>query len=104
MLHSKALTLDQNSKLLRILGIEVHLTKTEYLLLELLMLNEQHIVERSAVISACKLFDGKGSDQMLNLHISRLRIKIREAGGGDFIFSTSGFGISLNHPSTFISV
>jgi len=82
MLHSKALTLDQNSKLLYVLGIEVHLTKTEYLLIELFLLNEQHIVERSIVLSACKLFDGKGSDQMLNLHVSRLRVKIRKAGGG----------------------
>ena len=104
MLKSGALTLDQNSKLLRVLGIEVHLTKTEYLLLELLLLNDQHIVERSDVIAACKLFDGKRSEQMLNLHVSRLRIKIREAGGGNFIFSTSGFGISLNDPSTFENV
>jgi two-component system OmpR family response regulator len=101
MLHSKALTLDQNSKLLYVLGIEVHLTKTEYLLIELLLLNEQHIVERSIVLSACKLFDGKGSEQMLNLHVSRIRVKIREAGGGEFIFATPGFGLSLNHPSTF---
>jgi two-component system OmpR family response regulator len=104
MLNSGALTLDQNSKLLRVSGVEVHLTKTEYLLLELLLLHDQHIVERSDVIAACKLFDGKGSEQMLNLHISRLRIKIRKAGGGDFIFSTPGFGISLNNPSTFKSV
>ena len=104
MLNSGALTLDQNSKLLRVSGIEVHLTKTEYLLIELLLLNDQHIVERSVVIAACKLFDGKGSEQMLNLHVSRLRIKIRKAGGGNFIFSTSGFGISLNEPSTFKSV
>ena len=101
MLHSKALTLDQNSKLLRVLGVEVHVTKTEYLLIELLLLNQQQILERSAVLSSCKLFDGKGSDQMLNLHVSRLRNRIREAGGGDFIFATSGFGLSLNHPSTF---
>ena len=104
MLNSGALTLDQNSKLLRVSGVEVHLTKTEYLLLELLLLHDQHIVERLDVIAACKLFDGKGSEQMLNLHISRLRIKIREAGGGDFIFSTPGFGISLNNPNTFKSV
>ena len=101
MLKSGALTLDQNSKLLRVSGVVVHLTKTEYLLLELLLLNDQHIVDRLAVIAACKLYEGKGSKQMLNLHISRLRIKIREAGGGDFIFATSGFGLSLNHPSTF---
>ena len=82
MLHSKALTLDQNSKLLRVLGVEVHVTKTEYLLIEFLLLNQQQIVERSAVLSSCKLFYGKGSDQMLNLHVSRLRNKIREAGGG----------------------
>ena len=101
MLKSGALTLDQNSKLLRVSEIDVHLTKTEYLLIELLLLNDQHIVERLDVIAACKLFDGKGCDQMLNLHLSRLRIKIRKAGGGDFIFCTSGFGISLNDPSTF---
>jgi len=101
MLNSGALTLDQNSKLLRVSEIDVHLTKTEYLLIELLLLNDQHIVERLDVIAACKLFDGKGCDQMLNLHLSRLRIKIRKAGGGDFIFCTSGFGISLNDPSTF---
>jgi two-component system OmpR family response regulator len=103
VLNSKALMLDQNSKILRILGKEIHLTKTEYLLIELLLLNEQRIVERSDVLTTCKLFNGKGCEQILNLHVSRLRIKIREAGGGDYIFSTPGFGLSLNHPSTFKS-
>ena len=104
MLTLGALELDQNSKILRISGVVVHLTKTEYLLLELLLLNDQHIVERSNVLIACKLFDGKGSDQLLNLHVSRLRIKIRKAGGGDLLFFTPGFGLSLKDPGSFKSV
>lgn len=87
MLILENLELDQNSKLLRISGVLVHLTKTEFLMLELLMLNVDKIVARSDVLSACDLFDGKGSKQLLNLHVSRLRIKLRESNeGGGLLF------------------
>jgi len=95
------LSLDLNSKMLYSDNQSIHITRTEFLLLALLLKSPEQILARSIVLSACTLPEGIGSDQVLNLHVSRLRKKLREAGAGEHLFFTPGFGLSMNHPSTF---
>jgi DNA-binding response OmpR family regulator len=95
------LSLDLNSKMLYNDDQSIHITKTEFLLLALLLKEPEQILARSIVLSACTLPNGVGSEQVLNLHVSRLRKKLREAGAGEYLFFTPGFGLSMNHPSTF---
>lgn len=71
----------------------VHLTGTEYIILELLMLNCGKIVKRSSILERT----GKNgcTETSLKQHISNLRRKIRKAGGKEEIESVYGIGFRL---------
>jgi DNA-binding response OmpR family regulator len=46
-----------------------------------------------------KVGDGIGSDHLIDTHLSRLRIKIRDYGGGNYIYAVRGIGIRLSNPN-----
>jgi len=77
----------------------VPLTRTEFHLLSCLLSNPDRVFTRPQLLEAMKVGDGIGSDHLIDTHLSRLRIKIRDYGGGNYIYAVRGIGIRLSNPN-----
>ncbi|MGN0609801.1 MAG: response regulator transcription factor [Oscillospiraceae bacterium] len=76
-------------------GTAVRLTKTEYAILKLLMLNPSQVVSKSAILDKISEDTPDCVESSLKVHISNLRRKLREASGKDYIESVWGIGFKL---------
>lgn len=88
------LEIDVHLRSAKIHGADVKLSKTEFELLTALTENHDRVVSRPELVERVW---GRwhGDDHMLEVHISRLRGKIRAAGGPRLIESVPGFGYRL---------
>ena len=77
-------------------GEEVHLTRTEYAILKLLMLNKSGVVAKSVMLDKISADTPDCTESSLKIHISNLRRKLRAAGGRDYIEAVWGIGFKLN--------
>jgi len=75
------LGLDIDNREFTIEGVPVPLTRTEFDFLELLMTKPKHVHTREQVIEAIGGSVLYSSDSLLDTHASRLRTKIKAAGG-----------------------
>lgn len=77
-------------------GEEVHLTRTEYAILKLLMLNKSGVIAKSVMLDKISADTPDCTESSLKIHISNLRRKLRAAGGRDYIEAVWGIGFKLN--------
>ena len=91
----KGLGLDINNREFTIEGVPVPLTRTEFDFLELLMSKPNHVHTREQVIEAIGGSALYSSDSLLDTHASRLRTKIKSAGGPRAIHAVRGVGYRL---------
>ena len=89
------LELDLSQHSFTISGKVVMLTNSEYQFLQLLMANPQRIFSREQILQAIGAFRGLKSDHLVDSHASRLRKKIREAGGPELISVVRSVGFRL---------
>jgi DNA-binding response OmpR family regulator len=94
------LEMDLSQHSFSISGKEVLLTNTEYQFLQLLMANPQRIFSREQVLQAIGSFRGVNSDHLVDSHASRLRKKIRDAGGPEVIAVVRSVGFRLASTSS----
>lgn len=73
----------------------VHLTKTEFAILKLLMQNPKQVITKSILLDKISEDTPDCMESSLKVHISNIRKKIRDAGGGDVIESVWGIGFKL---------
>ena len=95
VLQAGELTLDILSHELRVGEVLVPLTKTEFDFIELLMREPRRVFTRDQVISAIGGSVEYSSDHLLDTHASRLRIKIKGAGGPKAIAAVRAVGYRL---------
>lgn len=76
-------------------GQEVHLTRTEFAILKLLMSNPTQIVSRSMILDNICLDTPDCTESSLKVHVSHLRRKLRDATGKDYIEAVWGIGFRL---------
>jgi DNA-binding response OmpR family regulator len=95
VLQAGELTLDVLSHELRVHDVLVPLTKTEFEFIELLMSAPKRVFTRDQVISAIGASSEYSSDHLLDTHASRLRIKIKGAGGPKAIAAVRAVGYRL---------
>ena len=93
------LTLDGETCEFTINGKYVSLTRTEYLLLSTFLSNPERVFTRPQLLNAMKVMDGIGSDHLIDTHLSRLRVKIRQNGGGNYIYAIRGIGVRFSEPN-----
>lgn len=89
------LTLDISAQSLFIKGIKVKLTRTEYAILKLLMLNPKRIISKSMLLDRISIDTPDCTDRSLKQHISNLRKKMQDVGGDDYIETVWGIGFKL---------
>lgn len=94
--------LKYNNICLRTLSHEVtvgedplHLTRTEYAILKLLVENAGRVVAKSAILDGIFEDTPDCTESSLKIHISNLRRKLRDAGAGDCIEAVWGIGFRL---------
>ncbi len=87
--------LDLGGRTVSVDGAEVRLTRTEFAILKLLMLNPGQVVTRTLILERIAGDTPDCTESSLKIHISHLRRKLREAGAGDCIEAVWGIGFRL---------
>lgn len=80
-------------------GREVHLTKTEYGILRILLEHPGQVVTKSALLDQISRDTPDCVESSLKVHVSNLRKKLRQAGGRDYIETVWGIGFTLSAQS-----
>ena len=76
----------------------VELTRTEYQLLELLMLNPRRVLPHSVIYERVWGYDFGPSSNALRVYIGYLRRKLEDAGARSLIHTVRGVGYALREP------
>ena len=76
----------------------VELTRTEYQLLELLMLNPRMVLSHSVIYDRVWGYDFGPTSNALRVYVGYLRRKLEDAGARNLIHTVRGVGYSLREP------
>lgn len=95
-LEYEDLVLDMDCRIVQYQNKEVSLTKTECLLLSLLIQNSSQVLTKSFLLEKLLQSIPECSENSLKMHISNLRKKLRDLTGKDYIESVWGIGFKLN--------
>lgn len=95
VLTFELLRLDHAAHSFSVGNVPVKLTKTEYAIIRLLMINGGQVITKSAILDEISEDTPDCVESSLKVHISNLRKKIREAGGKDYIEAVWGIGFKL---------
>ena len=79
-------------------GALVQLTRTEYQLLELLMLNPRRVLPHSLIYDRVWGYDFGPTSNALRVYVGYLRRKLQEAGSRPLIHTVRGVGYVLREP------
>ncbi len=80
-------------------GEFVELTRTEYQLLELLMLNPRRVLPHSLIYDRVWGYDFGPTSNALRVYVGYLRRKLEDAGARPLIHTVRGVGYALREPS-----
>ena len=89
------LSLNTESRAASLEGIPVHLTKTEYAILKLLLQNPGQVLTRSLLLERISLDTPDCTESSLKIHVSNLRKKLKQIDGNDHIEAVWGIGFKL---------
>lgn len=98
VLTAGALKLDLEARELRVVGTRVALTRIEFEFVQLLIREPKRVFTREQIIEAIGGSVDFSSDKLIDTHASRIRIKIREAGGPEALVAVRGVGFRLISP------
>jgi two-component system response regulator MprA len=76
-------------------GHDLQLTITEFNLLQLLLRNKSHVLQRATILNEVWGYDFGGDDNVLELYIGYLRKKLEKHGGSRVIQTVRGLGYCL---------
>ena len=89
------LRLDTMTRQVQAQNADVHLTRTEFAILKLLMMNPTQVVTKSAMLDQISEDTPDCTENSLKMHVSNLRKKLRDAGAGDPIEAVWGIGFNM---------
>ena len=89
------LRLDPLTRQVQVGDVAVHLTRTEFAILKLLMVNPAQVVTKSAILDQISEDTPDCTENSLKMHVSNLRKKLRDAGAGDPIEAVWGIGFKM---------
>jgi len=72
--------------------IEIEVSKREFELIEFLLTNAGQVFDRERIYERIWGYDAEGSTDVIKEHIRRIRAKLREATGEDYIETVWGVG------------
>jgi two-component system, OmpR family, response regulator MprA len=86
------LELDPDGRRLTRAGVEIEVTKTEFDLLELLLMNAGIVLPRSVIYERIWGYDFETSSNPLEVYVGYLRRKLEASGGSRLIHTVRGVG------------
>lgn len=89
------ITLDPASHQVTVGERAVRLTRTEYAILKILMINPAQVVAKPVLLDRISGETPDCTETSLKMHVSNLRKKLRDAGGRDYIEAVWGIGFKL---------
>lgn len=89
------ISLDTQSHEVAVQGQFLHLTRTEYAILKLLMEKPGQVVSKGAILEGIFEDTPDCTESSLKIHVSNLRKKLRDAGAGESIEAVWGIGFRL---------
>jgi DNA-binding response OmpR family regulator len=92
----QGIELDRSSRSAQVLGSRLHLTRTEFDLLALLMTKPHRVFTRREIVDHVWASGWYGDEHNLESHVSRLRRKIRDLGGPSVVVASRGVGYQLS--------
>lgn len=95
LLTFRDVTLDSDKHSIVVRDCEVKLTPTEYAILRLLMKNPSQVITKSMLLERINEDTPDCTESSLKTHISHLRAKLRDAGGGEYIEAVWGIGFKM---------
>lgn len=95
ILSANDLRLDTVSHDVTANGNAVHLTRTEYAILKLLIQNPSQVIAKSVILDRICEDTPDCTENSLRQHISNLRKKLRDAGGKEYVEAVWGIGFKL---------
>lgn len=95
VLTFKELTLHKDSHEISVEEKKTKLTKTEYAIIKLLMVNPRQVITKTQILDKIAEDTPDGMESSLKVHISNLRKKLREAYGKDYIETVWGIGFKM---------
>lgn len=95
LLRCKRLVLDPEKREASVNGAAVHLTRTEFGILKLLMQHPGQVIPKSRMLDQLSIETPDCMESSLKVHVSNLRRKLREAGAGEIIEAVWGIGFKL---------
>jgi DNA-binding response OmpR family regulator len=94
------LVLNPASQGVTVSGQAVKLTRTEFAILKLLMVNPGQVLSKSTLLDRISLDTPDCTERSLKQHISNLRKKLQEVSGVDHIETVWGIGFKLAEQKT----
>lgn len=89
------LTVDERSHEVKYDSIPIKLTKTEYAILKLLIMNKNKTISKSVILERIVEDTADCTEDSLKQHISNLRVKLRDVSGKDMIEAVWGIGYKI---------
>lgn len=89
------IVLDLNRHLVFAKGTELHLTKTEYAILKVLMSSPTQVVTKTALLDKISEDTPDCMENSLRVHISNLRKKLKQVSDKEYIESVWGIGFKM---------
>ncbi len=89
------LRLDLSTRELRVAGNRLALTRIEFDFLQLMIGEPNRVYTREQIIEAIGGSVDFSSDKLIDTHASRIRIKVRDAGGPEVLVAVRGVGFRL---------
>ncbi len=77
--------------------MEIDVSKREFEIIEVLITNAGQVFDRERIYERVWGYDAEGSADVLKEHIRRIRAKLHEATGQDYIETVWGVGYKWNH-------
>ena len=99
VLTYQALTLHPDARSVSANGGEIRLTRTEYAILKLLMLNPEQAIAKLTILDQISADTPDCTEDSLKIHIHNLRKKLRAATGKEYISAVWGIGFMLRAES-----
>ena len=92
----KDMRLDEDSHVLYIKEKKIYLTKTEYAIIEQLLLNPKQVVTKTKLLERISYDTLDCDENSLKVHISNIRKKIRNITKEEYIESVWGIGFKIH--------
>lgn len=89
------LRMNNSAQLLEVCGQPLHLTRTEFAILKLLMQNPGQVIPKSNLLDRISLEVPDCTESSLKVHVSNLRKKLKTVSDKEYIESVWGIGFRL---------